>query len=123
MVNGALLVLVVSQFLFQLPANSAFMSTFQLRRSKRLLRRTSSLGEESEHDHYSTTTETATKRSRASDSLQFTIGVIADIQYAPIPDGYSYSGAPRYYRNALEAARFAANHFEADKVDLVVNLG
>lgn len=52
-----------------------------------------------------------------------TLGVLADIQYAPIDDGHSYSGTPRYYRHALEAARHAAQHFQDDAVDLVVNLG
>lgn len=28
-------------------------------------------------------------------------GVISDIQYADIPDGHSFHGVPRYYRNAL----------------------
>lgn len=51
------------------------------------------------------------------------IGVIADIQYAPIPDGHSYNGKPRYYRHSLVAARHAANHFKRENVDLVVNLG
>jgi manganese-dependent ADP-ribose/CDP-alcohol diphosphatase len=55
--------------------------------------------------------------------LLFTVGVIADIQYAPIPDGESYSGTPRFYRHALEVAKHAFRHFEQDKVRLVVNLG
>jgi manganese-dependent ADP-ribose/CDP-alcohol diphosphatase len=52
-----------------------------------------------------------------------TIGILADIQYAPIPDGHSFSGSPRYYRHALVAAKHAANHFQRENVDLVVNLG
>lgn len=31
------------------------------------------------------------------------IGVVSDIQYADIPDGKSYHGVPRYYRNSLAA--------------------
>lgn len=50
-------------------------------------------------------------------------GVLADIQYAPIPDGTSYSGVPRYYRHALSTAKHAAEHFQREKVSLVVNLG
>lgn len=50
-------------------------------------------------------------------------GVLADIQYAPIPDGFSHSGKPRYYQHSLEVARFAAKHFEREKVDVVLNLG
>lgn len=52
-----------------------------------------------------------------------TFGVIADIQHAPIPDGFSYGGKPRYYRHALLAANHAAKHFEEANVDLVLNLG
>ena len=62
-------------------------------------------------------------RSDPNDSRQFTIGLLADIQYAPIPDGFSYSGIPRYYKHALDAARSAAAHFQQEKVDLVLNLG
>ena len=51
------------------------------------------------------------------------IGVLADIQYAPIPDGQSFSGSPRYYRHSIVAAKHAANHFQHENVDLVVNLG
>ena len=53
----------------------------------------------------------------------FSIGLLADIQYAPIPDGHSYSGVPRYYRHAREVARHAAKHFQQEKLPLVVNLG
>jgi manganese-dependent ADP-ribose/CDP-alcohol diphosphatase len=52
-----------------------------------------------------------------------TFGVLADIQYAPIPDGFSFGGRPRYYRHALKAATHAAKHFQEDKVSLVINLG
>lgn len=53
----------------------------------------------------------------------FSVGVIADIQYAPIPDGFSFTGTKRYYRHALEAARHAAKHYEEEKVDMLLNLG
>lgn len=55
--------------------------------------------------------------------MKFSVGVIADIQYAPIPDGTSYAGIPRYYRHALVGARRAAQHFQDSQVSLVVNLG
>lgn len=58
-----------------------------------------------------------------NDSPHITFGVIADIQYAPIPDGHSYGGVPRYYRHSLETARHAACHFQEDEVCLVLNLG
>ncbi len=53
----------------------------------------------------------------------YTFGVLADIQYAPIPDGHSHSGNRRYYQHAKEAARHAAIHFQEEKVQCVVNLG
>ncbi len=52
-----------------------------------------------------------------------TFGVITDIQYAPIPDGFSFDGAPRYYRNSLAVTRYAAEQFQKENVPLVVNLG
>ena len=53
----------------------------------------------------------------------YTFGVLTDIQYAPIPDGKSYGGNPRYYRHAKTAAEYAARHFQEDQVQCVVNLG
>ncbi len=65
----------------------------------------------------------------------FSIGMIADIQYAPIPDGASFTGTPRYYRHSLEATKHAFEVFRdyerpesndsnpSDGVDFVVNLG
>jgi hypothetical protein len=53
----------------------------------------------------------------------FKIGVLADIQYAPIPDGHSFAGVLRYYRHSLEVARHAAQHFEQDGAEVVLNLG
>lgn len=54
---------------------------------------------------------------------QFKFGVITDIQYAPIPDGYSFAGVARFYRHSLQAARYAANHFEQGGAEIVLNLG
>jgi manganese-dependent ADP-ribose/CDP-alcohol diphosphatase len=83
-------------------------------------KRTSSLGEESPTDSFEGIVK---ELAPPSGPPRFTAGVIADIQYAPIPDGFSFSGAPRYYRHALEAAKHAAEHFERDKIDMVLNLG
>ncbi|CAB9499329.1 dependent ADP-ribose/CDP-alcohol diphosphatase [Seminavis robusta] len=58
-----------------------------------------------------------------SSQPDFTFGLIADIQYAPIPDGFSYGGVPRYYRHAKDVAAHAAKHFEQEQIPLVVNLG
>ena len=57
------------------------------------------------------------------DSPLFSIGVIADIQYAPCQDGHSYTGTPRFYRHALDVAKHAFGHFQERQVDLVINLG
>uniref|UniRef100_A0A7S3QHI5 Calcineurin-like phosphoesterase domain-containing protein n=1 Tax=Chaetoceros debilis TaxID=122233 RepID=A0A7S3QHI5_9STRA len=63
--------------------------------------------------------------SAPTSSPLLTFGVLADIQYAPIPDGKSFGGQPRYYRHSLKAAHHAAKHFsrEEENVALVVNLG
>lgn len=58
-----------------------------------------------------------------SDKPLFSFGILTDIQYAPIPDGHSYNGTPRYYRHAIAAAEHAAKHFETEKVQCVLNLG
>jgi manganese-dependent ADP-ribose/CDP-alcohol diphosphatase len=50
------------------------------------------------------------------------MGCIADIQYADIPDGHSF-GNPRYYRHALTVARTAAEHFERERAQCLINLG
>ena len=97
----------------------------------KMMRRSSSLGEESDTDYYSKRKTwrasksrlTATANGKTPTSPHFTFGVIADIQYAPIPDGTSYSGIPRYYRHSLEAAKHAAQHFQNEQVSLVLNLG
>jgi len=97
-----------------------------------MMRRSSSLGEESNHDYFrhsqstkswhAITTNTNDTTTSADEPL-LTFGVLSDIQFAPIPDGHSYSGIPRYYRHALTAAKHAAQHFETNKVALVLNLG
>jgi len=53
----------------------------------------------------------------------YTFGLLTDIQHAPIPDGHSFTGNARYYRHAMEAASFAAQHFQEECVDCVVNMG
>jgi hypothetical protein len=121
--------LLVALFLRRENYSSALIMGDSLRRSKRireLLRRSSSLGEESGSDHFDDDNTNNAKRSchrELSTQRLFSVGLMADIQYAPIPDGYSYSGIPRYYRHALDAARHASRHFESEKVDLAINLG
>ncbi|CAB9499327.1 dependent ADP-ribose/CDP-alcohol diphosphatase [Seminavis robusta] len=53
----------------------------------------------------------------------FTFGIISDIQYAPIPDGYSTYGTQRFFQYSKDAAAQAAKHFEQEQIPLVVNLG
>eukprot|EP00569_Conticribra_weissflogii_P007741 CAMPEP_0171336786 /NCGR_PEP_ID=MMETSP0878-20121228/6256_1 /TAXON_ID=67004 /ORGANISM="Thalassiosira weissflogii, Strain CCMP1336" /LENGTH=468 /DNA_ID=CAMNT_0011838309 /DNA_START=235 /DNA_END=1641 /DNA_ORIENTATION=- len=67
--------------------------------------------------------ETASALENVKSKPIYTFGIITDIQYAPIPDGHSYNGTPRYYRHALIAAEHAARHFEDEKVHCVVGLG
>lgn len=61
--------------------------------------------------------------SSESTKPMFSFGILTDIQYAPIADGHSYNGTPRYYRHAVTAAEYAARHFEEEKVQCVLNLG
>jgi manganese-dependent ADP-ribose/CDP-alcohol diphosphatase len=51
------------------------------------------------------------------------IGIIADVQHAPIDDGFSYSGTPRYYRHSLSAASSAARKFQEAECDFAIDLG
>jgi manganese-dependent ADP-ribose/CDP-alcohol diphosphatase len=50
-------------------------------------------------------------REKQKAPLLFSVGMIADIQYAPIPDGTSFTGTPRYYRHSLEATKDAFRAF------------
>lgn len=44
----------------------------------------------------------------------FSFGVISDIQYADISNGYSFRGVPRYYRNSLEVLRRAVTRWNGN---------
>ncbi|KAG0464184.1 hypothetical protein HPP92_020253, partial [Vanilla planifolia] len=37
----------------------------------------------------------------------FSFGVITDIQYADIPDGFSFFGVPRFYRHSFQVLQRA----------------
>jgi manganese-dependent ADP-ribose/CDP-alcohol diphosphatase len=63
------------------------------------------------------------KQQQEEETPLLSMGVLADIQYAPIPDGFSFSGQRRYYRHALETARHAALHFDNERLPIVLNLG
>lgn len=43
--------------------------------------------------------------SRSSEEKLFRFGILSDVQYAPIDDGKSHGGTPRFYRNSLKVLR------------------
>lgn len=54
----------------------------------------------------------------------FSFGVIADVQYADIPDGCSFLGVPRYYRHSiLVLQRAVKNWNNHSKLKFCVNFG
>ncbi|XP_017340000.1 manganese-dependent ADP-ribose/CDP-alcohol diphosphatase isoform X2 [Ictalurus punctatus] len=56
----------------------------------------------------------------------FTFGLIADIQYADLKDGYNFHGTrKRYYRNSLHLLRNAIRHWNEEKVkpSFILQLG
>lgn len=58
------------------------------------------------------------------EQLEFSFGVITDIQYADIPDGHSFQGVPRYYRHSLESLQRAVHSWNDKKgLSFVIQLG
>lgn len=55
----------------------------------------------------------------------FSFGVISDVQYADIPDGRSFLGVPRYYRNSILVLQMAVDRWNNNqrKHKFVINLG
>lgn len=53
----------------------------------------------------------------------FRFGVVSDVQHADIPDGKSFGGVPRYYRNALVSLGRAVEGFKAANVSFALHLG
>eukprot|EP01025_Chloroclados_australasicus_P008068 TRINITY_DN12782_c0_g1_i1.p1 TRINITY_DN12782_c0_g1~~TRINITY_DN12782_c0_g1_i1.p1 ORF type:complete len:327 (+),score=35.68 TRINITY_DN12782_c0_g1_i1:52-1032(+) len=51
------------------------------------------------------------------------IGLISDVQYADIEDGFSYAGVPRYYRHSLKALGKAMQSWNENQVQVGINLG
>lgn len=51
------------------------------------------------------------------------LGVISDVQYADIPDGRSFLGVPRYYRNSLHVLQRAVEKWNEEEVKFVINFG
>jgi manganese-dependent ADP-ribose/CDP-alcohol diphosphatase len=83
----------------------------------------SSISQRRSASSMSETAATTINNDNADDDPQYTFGLLTDIQHAPIPDGHSYTGNARYYRHAIHAASYAAQHFQEEKVDVVINLG
>ena len=50
-------------------------------------------------------------------------GIISDVQYADIPDGFSFSGIPRYYRSSLRCLKRAVQGWKSAKVDFCIHMG
>lgn len=53
----------------------------------------------------------------------FSFGVVSDIQYADIPDGKSFHGIPRFYRNTLVSLGRAVETFKRENVEFCMHLG
>ena len=54
----------------------------------------------------------------------FRFGVIADVQYCDIPDGFNFTGTTRrHYRGSLATARKASEYWRRRRAELVCNLG
>lgn len=53
----------------------------------------------------------------------FSFGLITDIQYAPVEDGFSHDGVARYYSAALDGLQRAVDRFQESSVDMVLSLG
>lgn len=49
--------------------------------------------------------------------------VCSDVQYADIPDGVSYHGVPRFYRNALVALRRAVTSWQQQGLPFAFHFG
>ncbi|KAL8057292.1 hypothetical protein ABFX02_04G175200 [Erythranthe guttata] len=50
-------------------------------------------------------------------------GVISDVQYADIPDGYSFLGVPRYYRHSLHVLQRAVKNWNHQNLKFAINFG
>ncbi|KAG0499908.1 hypothetical protein HPP92_004163 [Vanilla planifolia] len=54
----------------------------------------------------------------------FSFGVITDVQYADIPDGFSFLGVPRYYRHSIQVLRRAVKKWnDLKKLKFSLNFG
>jgi manganese-dependent ADP-ribose/CDP-alcohol diphosphatase len=63
------------------------------------------------------------RRRRGCQVASCPAGVVADIQYADIPDGQSYHGVPRYYRNSLAVLQQAVDEWRAAAVGSCITFG
>lgn len=64
-------------------------------------------------------------RASAAKEPLFSFGVVADVQYADIPDGRSFLGVPRYYRHSITVLQRAVRSWNTHKagVKFCINFG
>lgn len=119
--------LLLALFLAGLVGTTQGFQGTRLRRDFKMVRRASptpsSRDESDSSSQFSVPSVEKMSSSELTTQPKFKIGILADIQYAPIPDGTSFAGTPRYYRHALDVARHAAKHFTEDGAEVVLNLG
>jgi manganese-dependent ADP-ribose/CDP-alcohol diphosphatase len=68
-------------------------------------------------------TSTGTTACEGKKKPLYTFGIVSDVQWAPIPDGFSFHGTPRFYADALEKTKRAVQRFEEENVSMCVHLG
>lgn len=61
--------------------------------------------------------------SPSSSNRLFSFGVVSDVQYADIPDGLSFHGVPRFYRNSLLGLRRCVEGWVRQGIDFGVHFG
>mmetsp|Transcript_11058 Transcript_11058/g.16567 ORF Transcript_11058/g.16567 Transcript_11058/m.16567 type:complete len:421 (+) Transcript_11058:64-1326(+) len=107
-------------------ANIQLSLSFTIRNTQQLMS-----PQQHQHQHRSSSSSLTAHQSNSNNTSDdntntppaYTFGLLTDIQHAPIPDGHSFTGNARYYRHAMEATACAAQHFQEERVNCVVNLG
>lgn len=56
-------------------------------------------------------------------SPHFAFGVVADVQFADIPDGASFAGTPRHYRSSLTALERGVAVWQNQNLAFLLQLG
>ena len=63
------------------------------------------------------------ERGSRSSILCMCAGIISDVQYADIPDGFSFAKVPRYYRASLTSLSRAVSYWQRSRVDFCIDMG